>query len=109
MGVHRWLPVDAQVRATAFHAVSFDAAACFAIRTDDGASPTFALHCLGGPRFALRAGRHSPIRSGEAFVSVRTVKESPFGDGNLYFGGYDCNFFPADGTAWVATSNLAAP
>jgi hypothetical protein len=94
---------------TAFHAVSFDAAACFAIRTDDDASPTFALHCLGGPRFALRAGRHSPIRSGEAFVSVRTVKESPFGDGNLYFGGYDCNFFPADGTAWVATSNLIAP
>jgi hypothetical protein len=28
--------------------------------------------------------------------------------GRNYFGGYDCNFYPADGTAWVASSTLNA-
>jgi len=46
----------------------------------------------------------TPIRSDQAFVSIRTIQRSPFGDGHLYFGGYDCNFSPADGTAWIASS-----
>jgi hypothetical protein len=29
---------------------------------------------------------------------------SPFPGDQIYYGGYDCNFYPADGTAWVATS-----
>ena len=45
-----------------------------------------------------------PIRSGQAFVSIRSILPSPFADGRIYYGGYDCNFYPADGTAWVATS-----
>jgi hypothetical protein len=27
----------------------------------------------------------------------------PFDDGRLSCGGYDSNFYPADGTAWVAS------
>jgi hypothetical protein len=39
---------------------------------------------------------------------VRTREPSPFGDGRLYCGGYDCNFYPADGTAWIGASTLAS-
>ena len=92
---------------TAFGAVTFDAAACFAVRTDNGRSPTYALHCLGGPDFTPSGKAGMPIRSGEAFVSIRTIEPSPFGE-SLYYGGYDCNFYPADGTAWIATSTLGS-
>jgi hypothetical protein len=93
---------------TAFGAVTFDAAACFAVRTDHGPSQTYVLRCLSGPDFTPSAEAGNPIRSGQAFVSIRTVVPSPFGDGRLYYGGYDCNFYPADGTAWVASSTLSA-
>ncbi len=33
---------------TAFHAITYDSAACFAIRNDHGSSPTFDLRCLRG-------------------------------------------------------------
>jgi hypothetical protein len=52
--------------------------------------------------------RDEPIRAGQAFVSIRTVEPSPFGDRRLYEGGYDCNFYPADGTAWIATATFSA-
>jgi hypothetical protein len=92
---------------TAYGAATFDAAACFAIRTDSR-SPSYSMRCLSGPEFALAGAAGKPIRSGQAFVSVRTITPSPFGDGRLYYGGYDCNFYPADGTAWVATSTPEA-
>jgi hypothetical protein len=50
----------------------------------------------------------TPVRSGQAFVSTRTIARSPFRDGRIYYGGYDCNFYPADGTAWIASSTTAA-
>jgi hypothetical protein len=94
---------------TAFGATTFDAAACFAIRTDRGTSITYALRCLSGPSFkSTGAQSGQPIRGGQAFVSIRTIKPSPFAPGQLYYGGYDCNFFPADGTAWVGSSTKAA-
>jgi hypothetical protein len=93
---------------TAFGAVTFDAAACFAVRTDHDRLPAYVLRCLGGPRFTSSSAVSSPIRSGQAFVSIRTIQPSPFSDGRIYFGGYDCNFFPADGTAWVGASPLSA-
>lgn len=89
---------------TAFGAATFDAAACFAIRTDRGSSPSYTLRCLSGPDFRLSAQPGKPIRSGQAFVSIRTIVPSPFGDGRPYYGGYDCNFYPADGAAWIASS-----
>jgi hypothetical protein len=89
---------------TAFGAATFDAAACFAIRTDRGSSPSYALRCLSGPDFRLSVQPGKPIRAAQAFVSIRTIVRSPFGDGRLYYGGYDCNFYPADGTAWIASS-----
>jgi hypothetical protein len=92
---------------TAFDTVTFDAAACLAVRTD-GASPTYALRCLSGPDFTPSGEVTNPIRGGQAFVSIRTIKPSPFGDDRLYYGGYDCNFHPADGTAWIATSPVDA-
>jgi hypothetical protein len=93
---------------TAFGAVTFDAAACFAIRTDHGRSPSYALRCLSGRQFTPSGRVTTPIRASQAFVSIRTIKPSPFGDGRLYYGGYDCNFHPADGTAWIAASTLSA-
>jgi hypothetical protein len=92
---------------TAYGAATFDAAACFAIRTD-ATTPTYSLRCLSGPDFALSGTVGKPIRSGQAFVSIRTITPSPFGDGRLYYGGYDANFYPADGSAWVASSTPEA-
>jgi hypothetical protein len=84
--------------------VHFNASACFAIRTDQGQSPTYALHCLTGPTMHPSTQVSKPIRSGQAFVSIRSIVPSPFARDQIYYGGYDCNFYPADGTAWVATS-----
>jgi hypothetical protein len=83
---------------------SFDGAACFAIRADGRSSPAYDLRCLGGGQFRPTRAVTTPVRPGQAFVSIRTIAASPFGDGRIYYGGYDCNFYPADGTAWIATS-----
>ena len=88
--------------------VHFNASACFAIRTDQGQSPTYTLRCLSGPTVTPSAQVSKPIRSGQAFVSIRSIVPSPFAGGRIYYGGYDCNFYPADGTAWVATSLLSS-
>ena len=92
----------------AFKTIHFDARACFAIRTPSGSSQSYEIHCLSGPDFTPPGVVDDPILGGQAFVSIRTIVPSPFGDGRLYFGGYDCNFHPADGTAWVGTSDRAA-
>jgi len=89
-------------------AVTFDAAACFAVRTDHGPRPSYVLRCLSGPDFTPTGTATKPIRSRQAFVSIRTIKQSPFANDELYFGGYDCNFYPADGTAWTAHASLSA-
>lgn len=88
--------------------VHFNSAACFAIRTDRTTSPSYALRCLSGATLTPSARVSRPIRSGQAFVSIRSIVPSPFVEGQLYYGGYDCNFYPADGTAWVAASALSS-
>jgi hypothetical protein len=88
--------------------VHFNASACFAIRTDEGQAPTYALHCLRGATMQPSARVSKPIRSGQAFVSIRSIVLSTFTRNQVYFGGYDCNFYPANGTAWVASSTLNA-
>jgi hypothetical protein len=92
----------------AFKAIHFDAHACFAIRTPSRSTQSYETHCLSSPGFTPSGPVTTPIRAGQAFVSIRTIVPSPFGDGRLYYGGYDCNFNPADGTAWVGTSTLGA-
>ena len=82
----------------------FDSSACFAVRTDSGGSPNYVLRCLSGPQFKPSRKQPSPVRSGQAFVSIRTIKPSPFGDERIYYGGYDNDFHPADGAAWIASS-----
>jgi hypothetical protein len=84
--------------------VHFNASACFAVRTDQGQSPTYTLRCLNGPTMNPSTHVSKPIRSGQAFVSIRSIVPSPFAGEQIYYGGYDCNFYPAAGTAWVATS-----
>ena len=86
----------------------FDAAACFGVRTDQPGAPAYALRCLSGPQFQPDRDQPSPVRSGQAFVAVRTIKLSPFGDGRIYYGGYDNDFSPADGAAWIAASTQSA-
>ena len=86
----------------------FNASACFAVRTDHGQSPTYTLRCLRGPTLTPSATVSKPIRSGQAFVSIRSIMASPFRGGRIYYAGYDCNFYPADGTAWVASSTFSS-
>ena len=86
----------------------FDAAACFAVRTGSSGTPSYVLRCLSGSDFEATGRSSPPLRPGQAYVSVRTIAASPFGDGRIYYGGYDCNFYPADGTAWVASSTATA-
>lgn len=86
----------------------FDAAACFAIRTNQGQAPTYVLRCLSGSQFKPSVKQPNPVRAGQAFVSIRTIKLSPFGDGRLYYGGYDNDFHPSDGSAWIASSTTSA-
>jgi hypothetical protein len=88
--------------------VHFNAAACFAIRSNQTQTPAYSLRCLNGPTLTATSRVSKPIRSGQAFVSIRSILPSPFADGKVYYGGYDCNFYPADGTAWVASSTLAS-
>ena len=59
--------------------VHFNASACFAIRTDQKQSPTYTLRCLSGPTLTPSAQVSKPIRSGQAFVSIRSIVPSPFG------------------------------
>ncbi|HEY2565049.1 MAG TPA: hypothetical protein VGI44_15160, partial [Acidimicrobiales bacterium] len=92
---------------TANGVATFDAAACFAIR-NDAKTPFYALRCLSGADVAPAGEVSKPILSGQALVSIRTITPSPFGDRRIYYGGYDSNFYPADGTAWVASSTPAA-
>ncbi len=96
----------------AFQVVHFDAAACFAVRNAasraGATAPRYTLHCLDGPQLTPAGTHGPPIRSGQAFVSIRTIRLSPFGDNRFYLGGYDCNFYPADGTAWAASAPLDA-
>lgn len=94
---------------TSHHAVAFDAAACFAIRAERGDSPpAYGPRCLSGPEFTLASQPTTRIRNGQAFVSIRTIAPSPFSHDQLFYGGYDCNFYPANGTAWIASSTLSA-
>jgi hypothetical protein len=86
----------------------FDAAACFAVRTGSSGTPIYVLRCLSGSDFTPTGRAGPPMRAGQAYVSIRTIAASPFGDGRIYYGGYDCNFYPADGTAWVASSTARA-
>jgi hypothetical protein len=92
----------------AFGAAHFDAAACFAIRTATGSAVRYTTRCLSGPDFRLSGQVSNPISAGQAFVSIRSIVPSPFGDHRLYYSGYDCNFHPANGTAWIASSTLDA-
>lgn len=86
----------------------FDTAACFAVRTGSSGTPSYVLRCLSGSDFEPTGRTGPPIRSGQAYVSIRTITPSPFPDGRIYYGGYDCNSYPADGTAWVASSTARA-
>jgi len=62
---------------------------------------------LSGKSFRPSTVQSNPELNGQAFVSIRTIKLSPFGDERLYFGGFDCNFQPANGTAWIGSAPVS--
>ena len=107
-GYQRVCPMKQKCGPIASGVVHFNASACFAIRTDQGQSSSYSLRCLSGSTLTPSATVSKPIRSGQAFVSIRSIQSSPFAGGRIYYGGYDCNFYPADGTAWVALSSLSS-
>jgi hypothetical protein len=84
----------------------WDNAACIFARSEEAGGPAFSFGCLEGPAFATTPGTRSPVRHGDAFVAARTIRPSPFAAGSLFVGGYDCNYVPADGTAWIAEVSL---
>jgi hypothetical protein len=92
----------------AFGITTFDSAACFGVRSDSGTgAPSYVVRCLTGPSFTPSATPSDPIRTGQAFVAIRSITPSPFAPGRIYYAGYDCNFDTADGTAWVGSSTDA--
>jgi hypothetical protein len=48
-----------------------------------------------------------PAITSHPMVALRTIIESPFHDGVLYWGGYDCNSHESADTAWIATSAVS--
>ena len=42
-------------------------------------------------------------------MSIRTIKPSPFGDGRIYYGGYDNDFHPADGAGMGRLFDIGFP
>jgi hypothetical protein len=89
----------------------FDAAACFAVRTDppsSAESATYVLRCLSGPQFRPSTRQTSPVRNGQAFVSIRTITPSPFNSHRIFYAGFDNDFHASDGSAWVAWSTKSA-
>jgi hypothetical protein len=79
------------------------------MKIDGSQQQLFGFECayLSGCPPSRACGPTNGFRSGQAFVSIRPIKHSPFYDDLLYFGGYDCNFSPADGTAWTARASLS--
>mmetsp|Transcript_78412 Transcript_78412/g.243157 ORF Transcript_78412/g.243157 Transcript_78412/m.243157 type:complete len:813 (+) Transcript_78412:46-2484(+) len=55
----------------------------------------------GGPRW-------DPMAIFPKQVAVRALSTSPFGDGAVFVGGYDCNHFDAKDTAWVQRGTAEA-
>ena len=92
---------------TAYGAATFDGAACFAIRTD-ARIPTYSLRCLSrtGLRTLGHGGQADPLGPGIRLhshhhaLSVR--RRAPL------LRGLRRNFYPADGTAWIASSTPEA-
>jgi len=81
----------------------FDTAACFFVRVN---ATRYSTHCLEGSDFAVSASPQEPVQYREAFVAVRTIRQSPFAPETIYFGGYDANSVRSNETAWIATVNL---
>ena len=86
---------------------NFDTEACYLIRTAARNEVDYEMGCLGG-ELTPSGPRGVPVMAGQAYVAVRTARVSPWNPRTLYFGGYDANFVPATGTAWVATAPVAA-
>jgi len=83
----------------------FDAAACLLLRAPGA---TWSLECLGGALDGVQGPPvTAPVTYGEAFVAPRTMRVSPFDPARLVVAGYDANFVPADGRAWIGALELA--
>lgn len=57
-------------------------------------------------RYESRCITDPTLRPRPRLVSTRTIALSPFGDGTVYFGGYDPNSLPAHNTGWVFSAPL---
>jgi len=73
----------------------------FAIRKGPG---EYEVMEVGGPRA-------SPKQVKPVLTAVRCYANSPFPEepGVVYFGGYDCNSFPSQHTAWIYKGKLEVP
>jgi hypothetical protein len=67
---------------------------------------TEALVTHSGRLFAATGQWENPGPSAFGQILVKRSKTSP--GGQIHHDGYDCNFHPADGTAWVASSTLSS-
>ena len=75
MGLFRRLSCHQNVRPPGLWGIDFDAAACFAVRTDAWCGVS--LRCLSGRTSHCPGDAGKRIRSGQAFVSIRTITPPP--------------------------------
>jgi hypothetical protein len=57
--------------------------------------------------YELRQLADPSLDPGRPLVATRTIALSPFGDGTVYFGGYDAAKTPSHNTAWIFAAPLA--
>lgn len=93
-------PIDVK-QAARLHSgkkIAFSAGGGYMIRKGPS---DYEVRTPGGPRY-------DPMAIYPRQVAVRCYAESPFGDNATYFGGYDCNHYDSQGTAWAQRATPAA-
>ena len=85
-------PISYQIAAAGGSRTAYYAGSGYLIRR----SPRiYESRTLGGPR------RCPTLEQNPIFVAARAYALSPFPQGGVYFGGFDCNFFVSYNSAWV--------
>eukprot|EP00931_Biecheleriopsis_adriatica_P053158 TRINITY_DN3107_c1_g1_i2.p1 TRINITY_DN3107_c1_g1~~TRINITY_DN3107_c1_g1_i2.p1 ORF type:complete len:346 (-),score=3.10 TRINITY_DN3107_c1_g1_i2:285-1301(-) len=92
-------PVSYQIAAGGGSRTAYYAGASYLIRKAPG---IYESRTIMGPRRCPTTEQH-PIH-----VAARAYVLSPFPQGGVYFGGYDCNYFTSYDTAWVAWGSMEA-
>jgi len=96
-------PVSYQMKAAGGSRTAYYAGAGYLIRRRPLEGPVaYESRTIMGPRRCPTLEQH-PIH-----IATRAYALSPFPEGGVYFGGYDCNYFVSYDTAWIVWGSMAA-